>query len=105
MAKNLIEIGAVWARQTQDGEIYYSGNVNEKTRILILSNRFKKNPKAPDYRVFLAPDEVAEKKRIDRYAQGQAAKGPFQAEMEVLTQTKPHQGVTSAVFTEDDIPF
>lgn len=62
-------IGALWVNTPQnnpDGKKYLSGTINDQPVIIFL-NKFKKESKHPDYRVFAkepvhhcAPDEIVE---------------------------------------------
>ena len=57
------EIGALWLRKSAAGTKYLSGHIetgddegieSEKTRVVVFSNKDKKNDKAPDYRMYLS---------------------------------------------------
>lgn len=50
----MIEIGALWKKQTKDGVTYLKGALNQNTDILILQNKYKKADNQPDYRIFFA---------------------------------------------------
>ncbi len=56
------EIGGLWRKEDQDGNTkLLSGRIKlngKDIAIVIFPNRFKdENPKAPDFRVYLAPDQ------------------------------------------------
>ncbi len=53
------ELGALWLRKSQKGQKYLSGHLEmdgefegEKVRVVVFSNKDKKNDKAPDYRIY-----------------------------------------------------
>ena len=57
------EIGALWLRKSRKGQKYLSGHVivsddnelddeDSKVRVIVFSNKDKKNERAPDYRMY-----------------------------------------------------
>ena len=57
----LIEIGALWEQETKAGKIYMSGKLGEssKARIVLFPND-SENERAPQWRVYLAPNRPRE---------------------------------------------
>ena len=53
---DLLKIAGLWKTE-KDGKTYLSGTLGPGVRILVLRNQFKKDPKHPDYNVFLCPAE------------------------------------------------
>jgi len=56
----LIELTALWEKKDKNGDTFYYGKLG-KMNLVIMKNRFKKDEKHPDYRVFLA--EASEDKK------------------------------------------
>ena len=57
------ELGALWKRTSQSGQTYLSGHVvvdelgtEKKIKVVVFSNKDKKNERAPDYRVYKSKD-------------------------------------------------
>jgi hypothetical protein len=51
-----IEIASVWRNETRDGEEYWSGYLGN-SKLLIFKNKYKKEDRHPDLRVYVAPKE------------------------------------------------
>lgn len=49
-------IGALWKKESKDGKIYFSGNIEiaegNKIRVVVFANDRKKNEREPDYRIY-----------------------------------------------------
>lgn len=99
---DLIEFGALWASTNKNGEIYFSGKVTDKLRVIVLPCRFKNGPKSPDYRIYLAPAD----EKPDRYNQN-SNKPQVQSKPQpsALQSQSSSFGNLEPSFTEDDIPF
>lgn len=54
---DLIEIAGLWSETSDSGTRYLSGKLGGTAgpRVLVFKNERKKNPREPDYRVYLAP--------------------------------------------------
>ena len=53
----LKQIGGFWRKTSKSGLDFYSGNIqvnNERVSVVIFENTMKKNPKQPDYNIFLS---------------------------------------------------
>jgi hypothetical protein len=59
---DLLKIAGLW-KVEKDGKTYLSGSLGPGVKILVLRNQFKKEPKHPDYNVFLCQ---AERKKTER---------------------------------------
>lgn len=59
---DLLKIAGLW-KVEKDDKTYLSGTLGSGVRILVMRNKFKKDPKHPDYNLFLAP---AERKKAER---------------------------------------
>lgn len=67
LKKNEQEIGALWKRVSKSGsQTYLSGNITvddfgtpKTLKVVVFSNKNKKNEKAPDFRVYLSKDAAA----------------------------------------------
>ena len=62
------EVGALWLRTSAAGTKYLSGHVSlgaeddleeNKERVVVFSNKDKKNDKAPDYRIYKSSPQQA----------------------------------------------
>lgn len=54
MDSKLKRIGALWQKESDKG-IYYTGVIEptfDETRVIIFSNKYKKNDKSPDFIVY-----------------------------------------------------
>jgi hypothetical protein len=61
--KNLIKVGGLWINKSKENVQYLSGNWGPGVRLLVFKNSHKRpDSKDPDYNLFLAPNEVKEKK-------------------------------------------
>ena len=56
---NLIKLTGLWKNKDKNGKGYLSGNLNAVTRLMILSNTFKKGDRDPDYILYIGPKEKA----------------------------------------------
>ena len=55
MPKNDKEIGALWTRESKNGNSYMSGNIEvggETVRIVVFKNSYKKKDTHPDYLIY-----------------------------------------------------
>ena len=53
----LTELGAIWAKKSNNGVTFYSGKVtvgNETVEIVMFPNKFKNAPNHPDWRIYLS---------------------------------------------------
>lgn len=79
----LIEIGALWLSQGSAKSIA-TGNLGGKggARLVLLANDKRGNEKAPDWRLFVAPDERREGQRESReeYASAPPPSGPGESD-------------------------
>jgi uncharacterized protein (DUF736 family) len=58
MPKDPNEIGALWARTTKDGDVYYSGTIEGLGRIVVFRNK-KKAENHPDFRILKSTDKAS----------------------------------------------
>ncbi len=70
----MIEIGALWEGETREGKIYMAGKLGDsnRARLLMFSND-SENPKAPQWRLFLAPNRPREESGGQKEQKGQSA--------------------------------
>lgn len=61
MSDKMIQLTGLWSNTSKDGETYLTGNLSGGVRIVVFKNKFKKEPKHPDYQVYLSPSEKKEK--------------------------------------------
>ncbi len=54
---DMIRITGLWKGKDKKGNPYLSGNLNAITRLMILSNSFKKGDKDPDCFLYIGPKE------------------------------------------------
>lgn len=59
----LIELTAVWEKKDKNGDIFMTGKLG-KMSIIIMKNKFKKDEKHPDWRIFVR--ESQEESFFDR---------------------------------------
>jgi len=56
MAEDRSDIGALWKKESRDGQKYLSGVVKLEdgttVRIVVFSNRYKKSENQPDFRIY-----------------------------------------------------
>ena len=52
MDKDLVEIFALWENTSQAGDVYFTGYMGNAD-VVVFKNQYKKEPKHPDYRVFV----------------------------------------------------
>ena len=50
-----VKLTGLWKAKDRDGNVYLRGNLNGITSILVMSNIFKREPKDPDYYLYLKP--------------------------------------------------
>lgn len=55
-----IKIMGLYKGTTKDGKVMLSGNLNDKVRVLIFQNSYKKEDTHPDFLLYLAPREQKE---------------------------------------------
>jgi hypothetical protein len=51
--KQLLPLCGLWKGKARDGKTYLSGKLTYSTSIKIFENEWKKNPRDPDYRLYL----------------------------------------------------
>lgn len=54
---DLIKLTGLWKSESKSGVKMLSGSLNAITSLLIMPNDFKKDPKDPDYYLYLKPKE------------------------------------------------
>ena len=79
----IIKIGALWSGKTKNGDPCFTGKMGD-AQLLVFRNKFKEQPKQPDYIVYVA-------KPITK-------REPSQADID-YGANNPH------IVDEDDIPF
>lgn len=58
---DLVKLTGLWKSEMKNGGKMLSGSLNAITSLLIMPNTFKKEPKEPDYYLYLKPKEKTEK--------------------------------------------
>ena len=91
MEKNLIELFALWENTSKKGSVYYSGNLGN-ARVMMFENN-SDNPRAPKYKVCLAPKMDREEQAAE--AHDEAKRNAYQPDM-----SRQDNGPK-----DDDIPF
>lgn len=56
MADTKVKLGSLWSNESKNGATYLSGNLGD-AKILVFPNSFKKEPKHPDFIVYIASRE------------------------------------------------
>ena len=56
---DMIKLTGLWKGKDKNGNGYLSGNLNAVTRLMILSNTFKKGERNPDYFLYIGAKEKA----------------------------------------------
>lgn len=54
---DLVKLTGLWKSKTKQGVSLLSGSLNAVTSLLIMPNTFKKDPKDPDYYIYLKARE------------------------------------------------
>lgn len=52
----LVQIGGLWRNKTDDGKTYLAGYLGN-ARLLVFPNGFKKEPRHPDWILYVAPNK------------------------------------------------
>ena len=92
------EIGALWLKQGSNGK-FYAGYVElngERVDVFLFSNKGKKNEKAPDLRLVLAPPREGQPSTNKVAPKQVSAKAPVKA---------PAKQVAPPEEEEDEAPF
>lgn len=61
----MIKVAGLWKNTDKNGNIYYSGNVNMHTRVVVMSNKFKTDPKHPDFEIYFDEAKKIEQKEVE----------------------------------------
>ena len=56
---DMIRLTGLWKGKDKKGNGYLSGNLNAVTRLMILTNSYKKGERDPDYFLYIGPKEKA----------------------------------------------
>lgn len=51
------KIARLWKQKTKDGKVYLTGSMTSVTRLVIIENDRKKDPKEPDYYAYVVPNK------------------------------------------------
>lgn len=51
------KIARLWKQTTKDGKVYLTGSMTSVTRLVIIENDRKKDPKEPDYYAYVVPNK------------------------------------------------
>lgn len=53
------KLARLWKHTTKDGRTYYSGPMTKITRLMVIENHRKKEPKDPDFYAYVVPNRGA----------------------------------------------
>jgi hypothetical protein len=68
----MLKLTGLWASETKNGDKMLAGKLSPMARIVILPNKFKKNPTDPDYYLFIAAVDNGEKREDKQEAPAEA---------------------------------
>ncbi len=52
---DMIKLTGLWKGKDKNGNTYLSGGLNGITQLTVMPNTYKKNPKEPDYWLYIRP--------------------------------------------------
>lgn len=57
---DLVPLGGLWKQRSRSGQVYYSGRLNDTTRLILFQNKDKSDDKQPDLRLYLRAVETSQ---------------------------------------------
>jgi uncharacterized protein (DUF736 family) len=67
----LVPLGGLWKQRSRSGKVYYSGRLNDTTRLVLFKNDSKDKDSQPDLRLYLRAVQTSDEgKGAERFADG-----------------------------------